>query len=492
MGHDIAIFAYYGLQGAKVDWGDIPMYPNMANDFGIKFAGTFYKDHKADILLTLTDAWVLKDLDRNMNWVPWFPVDHDPVPQRVVAALKGNPGLVKAIAMSRFGQEQVRNFGIESYYIPHLINTDLYAPSEESRNLNRNHLGWQKKFVIGTVGTNHEHRKNWEVGMQAVAKFSKYHPGEVMYYCHTNAFDERGINLQKLRERLGIVDITRFPDMSNMITGISMEIMAATYNSMDVFLLPTKGEGFGIPIVEAMACGIPVITTACTAQTEICENGGGWMIKDLLPEWSGLESWQFECRPDEIVELLEQAYQAKKSGAIIERKELARKKALEYSEELHFDEYWIPVLADIEKRIKEPKNLEGIQSWRLAFIPPSCVPRKVLDLGSGLTMPYKPALETLGEYVAVDNRASGKDGIIKADAHDLPFSNGEFGFVWCSELLEHVKEPYKVVQEAKRVSKHGVILFSTPQNSNFRLDPDHKIVNTPHAITATGDGLISW
>jgi glycosyltransferase involved in cell wall biosynthesis len=496
MGHDVAILAYYGLQGSKVDWGDIPMYPNNTNDFGVKYAGLFYKDFKADLFLTLTDAWVLGKLDRDLKWVAWMPVDHDPVPPMVVDALKYNPknpstsslALIKPIAMSRFGQTQLKNNDIESYYIPHMINTELYKPSSEWHNIGRERYGWQDKFVIGTVGTNHEQRKNWVAGMRAVSKFSKMHPGEVIFYMHTNPFDERGIDLQRLRSQLEIEDITKFPSMSDMTTGIPMETMARMYNALDVFLLPTRGEGFGIPIVESMSCGVPVITTNCTAQKEICKDSGAWMIKDLLPIWTGQNSWQFDSNPDEIVELLEKAYHSKKKGSIQYRKEQSRKKALEYSDS-HFEEYWKPVLADIEERIKAPKNMEGIQSWRLPFIPNTCMPRKVLDLGAGVTQPYRKYLEAMGEYVGVDIRG-GKDNIV-ADAHKLPFEDNTFGFLWCSEMLEHVEEPKRVVEECKRVAKHGVILFSTPANSSFRLDPDHKAVKgVDYNTLSTGDGVI--
>ncbi len=67
--------------------------------------------------------------------------------------------------------------------------------------------------------------------------------------------------------------------------------------------------------------------------------------------------------------------------------------------------------------------------------------------------------------------------------------------MWCSEMLEHVKDPEKVVQEAKRVSNHGVILFSTPKTPSFRMDPEHKVVDprkVKYAEMASGDGLVNW
>ena len=45
--------------------------------------------------------------------------------------------------------------------------------------------------------------------------------------------------------------------------------MANLYNCMDVFVLPTAGEGFGIPTVEAMACGVPICVTNYTTGYEL-------------------------------------------------------------------------------------------------------------------------------------------------------------------------------------------------------------------------------
>ena len=299
------------------------------------------------------------------------------------------------------------------------------------------------------------------------------------------------MNILSLREALGLENVMCFPPLHKMSIGMSQESLVTCYNAMDVFLLPSKGEGFGIPIMEAQACGTPVITTKCTAQKELM--AGGWFIENLIPTWeSKQDSFQFGCEPDEIVERLEAAYQAKKNGDIKNRQIEARKHALKYDNEKVYSEIWPGVLADIKRRISQPRNMEGIQPLRLLLIPQVCIPRKVLDLGCGITQPYRAVLSRLGEYVGVDIRDG--DDIFTADAHHLPFSDGEFGFVWCSELLEHVDEPAMVVSEAKRVGLHGVIMFSTPANTCFKMDPDHKIVGSDVSYTTTsgGDGVITW
>jgi glycosyltransferase involved in cell wall biosynthesis len=55
------------------------------------------------------------------------------------------------------------------------------------------------------------------------------------------------------------------------------------YQSSDVFVLPTFSENFGIVIAEALACGVPVITTEGTPWAELPEHGCGWWIPVGVP-----------------------------------------------------------------------------------------------------------------------------------------------------------------------------------------------------------------
>jgi len=57
------------------------------------------------------------------------------------------------------------------------------------------------------------------------------------------------------------------------------------YNSIDVFVSPTRAEAFNIPCLEALACGKPVISTTFGGQTDfIKENYNGWLIDGELTE----------------------------------------------------------------------------------------------------------------------------------------------------------------------------------------------------------------
>jgi glycosyltransferase involved in cell wall biosynthesis len=144
------------------------------------------------------------------------------------------------------------------------------------------------------------------------------------------------------------------PDMWIMAAGISDHIMADIYSTFDVYMMLTRGEGFGIPIIEAQATGTPVIVTDFTAPRDLV--GSGWKIPSIGKRLTPLVSWWAEPSVDAAVDALEEAY------ALWEQDKLEdtyRDKAVEFAKQFDFaairDKYLLPFFERVENEIKEEK-----------------------------------------------------------------------------------------------------------------------------------------
>ena len=68
------------------------------------------------------------------------------------------------------------------------------------------------------------------------------------------------------------------PHVVRVSQNVDDECLAALYRGCDAFVLPYRGEGFGMPIAEAMACGKPVIVTGEGPAPEFCPPNCGYLI----------------------------------------------------------------------------------------------------------------------------------------------------------------------------------------------------------------------
>jgi glycosyltransferase involved in cell wall biosynthesis len=55
---------------------------------------------------------------------------------------------------------------------------------------------------------------------------------------------------------------------------IPTDDLALWYNSAECFIFPSVFEGFGLPVLEAMACGTPVITSNVSSLPEVAQDAG--------------------------------------------------------------------------------------------------------------------------------------------------------------------------------------------------------------------------
>jgi len=81
-------------------------------------------------------------------------------------------------------------------------------------------------------------------------------------------------------ERLGLTDIV------HTISGVSDEELARLYGEAEVAVVPSLYEGFSLPAIEAMSCGVPVVATTGGALPEVVGNSGetGLLVEPNNPD----------------------------------------------------------------------------------------------------------------------------------------------------------------------------------------------------------------
>lgn len=351
LGHDMAVTAFYGLEGSTLNWNGIPVYPRAAHPYGQDVLAAHSAHFQADICISLLDAWVFEPaMFPRTRWVTWFPVDMNPIPPGV--ALKCAQAY-QAIAYSRYGLEQAQAAGVNAVYVPHGYEPEQYYPmSDTDRARARELLQWPKsKFIVGMVAANKgaPSRKSFPQALEAFANFHKRH-ADTMLYLHTvEGRNGEGVNLPEMCEHLGlrVGEDVKFVDAHANLIGLPEEYMAGVYNAIDVLLSPSMGEGFGIPILEAQACGCPVIVGEWTSMPELFF--GGQMIPAAEADkfWTLLGAYQYLPRVGAIEDALEAQYRKPKRLTVTQTRMTDEYKADNVTEK-----YWRPVLDDIAARVK--------------------------------------------------------------------------------------------------------------------------------------------
>ena len=86
-----------------------------------------------------------------------------------------------------------------------------------------------------------------------------------------------------LVEKLSVADADRIFSQITVLDHVPFEQLPAMYNCAAVFLYPSLRESFGMPILEAMACGTPVITSNTSSMPEIAQ-AAAWLVDPTQPD----------------------------------------------------------------------------------------------------------------------------------------------------------------------------------------------------------------
>jgi glycosyltransferase involved in cell wall biosynthesis len=123
-------------------------------------------------------------------------------------------------------------------------------------------LGITRPYLL-FVGNPKPH-KNLDTVVQAYAQARRLAPFEAPLVCVGNRSGSE-FKIRQRAEHLGLGDQVR------LLGHVAQEALPAIYQGATLFLYPTLYEGFGLPVIEAMASGVAVITSNTSALKEIAQ-----------------------------------------------------------------------------------------------------------------------------------------------------------------------------------------------------------------------------
>lgn len=300
----------------KLDQNGKPM---KGDELGQKTFEETIQKLKPDIVWTIADPWTWKFMGESpqrskYELIAYTCVDSEPISRRYQNIFR------TASTVVTFGKWPhdvlMDSMGMDSEVIPHGVNLDTYHQDPEARSTVRARMVGpaDDKIVIGTVARN-QPRKNLGAMFELVHRlyYGRYSTcggcGKItlhdfnpatrqlrskpntcrwcgsrdllhaqkddrwIWYYHGAARD-LGYDIDELKNWFALDNIMFLNAHIRQGVGVSEKDLNGVYNAIDIFTLPTTCEGFGLPILESMAAGTPVVVPNYSAYTDWAPTGG--------------------------------------------------------------------------------------------------------------------------------------------------------------------------------------------------------------------------
>jgi glycosyltransferase involved in cell wall biosynthesis len=362
-GHKLGLAAFFGWAGATTDTdiegAPLRIFPPARDNYFNDVIDHHVKAFNADVVITLQDVWILQGWGkRDFVWCPWLPIDTHPVSAPILHAIEG---CHTPLVWVDWAKHELQNHGwMQTRTIPFGVDLELHHPGDQSAARRAIGLPDDGRFIAGMVAANSSYpsRKSFPEVLLAFVDFLN-RGGEGLLYLHTTVTPKgkAGVDLQGMMQTLSLpwstVDdpdrerheraVVMFPSQHKMWCGAYSDAdLANVYHSLDLYLAPSMAEGFGIPILEAQACGLPVVTLATTSMPELTFNGICLQPAQLC--WEAEGAWRGIAPVSGILGALECA-----AAGGFERKvpgELAR-----FDWDAVVERDWLPFLAELEDEL---------------------------------------------------------------------------------------------------------------------------------------------
>lgn len=261
----------------------------------------------------------LRQVRTELPVVLYYSVEGEPIHAGWAATIRS---VDLAIVYTEYGREVTRRCARRDVpAVPLGIDPDEFRPlSDEERRRWREALGWDKRFVLCYVARN-MWTKQQPVLLHACRELVNKGLDDLLLYLHCTPFDRHrngGWNLGAMAREMGLDGLLRFSsgelERRAGASDRNAPGMREIYGCCDLYVHPSSVEGFGFPLLEAMACGCPVLHTADGGvMEEVCGDAGesvppaAWVVSAFGSRLHILDPERFaeriralheECRTD--------------------------------------------------------------------------------------------------------------------------------------------------------------------------------------------------
>jgi mannosyltransferase len=151
--------------------------------------------------------------------------------------------------------------------ILHGIDTEKFVPSAEAKHQIRNQLKLHDNQKIAGCFGRVRHQKGTDLFVDAMIELLPRHPDWVAIICGRVTAEHARFGAD-LEGRIAAAGLTE----RLMFLGEVPDILPY-YQAIDLYVAPSRNEGFGLTPLEAMACGVPVVTSDAGAYSDLVEAG---------------------------------------------------------------------------------------------------------------------------------------------------------------------------------------------------------------------------
>jgi len=245
---------------------------------------------------------VIEEKQKSLTWLHWGPSETNKIYPENIKLEQKIPYLV---VLSKENMRAKKAYHKNLYKIGHAIDPAFKPLAKKTIVAQRKKLGFKSTdFICGTLSVNNVRKQLIRLleGFQIFAE-NKKNAKLIIFTTSLDLHDQQSTDLEyyvntifKLTDKVKIIYTDR---ATKPLT--PQELNACFYNIIDVFVSATAGEGFCIPVGEAMACGKPTIITNCENISElVIHNKTGLLCKiktkiyDLVPrtysQWRIIDS----------------------------------------------------------------------------------------------------------------------------------------------------------------------------------------------------------